>query len=133
MKRNLSVSVVFLFLGALAACDKKGGPLGVDHVDPPQGVNGGGDHVTIYGSGFEPGKTQVEIRFGRRKAEQVSIASVSTISVVTPPGDPGPTDVTLMFDSGETHRIANGFRYIAPQTTDDVRKAFFSGGPGAKK
>src|SRR5688572_25232503 len=46
-------------------CQCKGGPLKVDRVEPEQGINAGGDTVTIRGSGFVPGKTQVEIRFGR--------------------------------------------------------------------
>ncbi len=127
MNRVLSLSAVLLLA---AACEQKG-TLGVEKVDPPQGTTGGGDQVTIRGSGFEPGKTQVEVRFGRRKAEHVTISSSSKISVVTPPGDKGPVDVTLMFDNGAQFKIPEGFRYSAPTAGDDVRKAFFSGKEGA--
>ena len=130
MNRIFSLSAAFCFL-TLAGCEKKG-QLQVDNVDPPQGATGGGDHVTIKGSGFEPGKTQVEVRFGRRKAEQVTIASSSKITVVTPPGEKGPVDVTLMFDHGPQFKIPEGFRYSAPTTGDDVRKAFFSGSDKGK-
>ena len=62
---------------AVAGCQQKGGPVNVERVEPDQGVVTGGDSVIIQGSGFEPGKTQVEVRFGRQRAEQVSIASNS--------------------------------------------------------
>lgn len=132
MKRIITLSAAVLLLGALSACQTKG-PLKVDRVEPDQGIIAGGDQVTIRGSGFEPGKTQVEVRFGRSKAEQVAIASTEKITVVTPPGDKGPVDVTLMFDNGAQFKIPAGFRFIVPSAGEDVRKAFFSGKPGEKK
>lgn len=113
-------------------CQTKGGPLKVGNVEPDQGINAGGDNIVIKGSGFVPGKTQVEIRFGRARAEQISIASATEINVVTPPGDKGPVDITLMFDSGEQFKIAQGFRYVSPGGTEDVRNAFFGGKGGGK-
>ena len=131
MTRLLSLLGLTLLCASVASC-QKGGPLRVDKVDPPQGLVSGGDTVTIRGGGFEPGKTQVEVRFGRQRAEQVSIASADKISVVTPPGDRGPVDVTLMFDDGTKFKIAEGFRYAAPGGSADVRSAYFSGKPGDK-
>ena len=130
--RKLSPFAAFVLLVTASACSGKGGPLRVDRVEPDQGINGGGDHVTIKGSGFEPGKTSVEIRFGRARAEQVSISAGDKITVVTPPGDKGPVDVTLMFDNGAQFKIPGGFKYIVP-STGDVRKAYFSGKPGETK
>jgi hypothetical protein len=121
-----------LLLGGLGSC-QKGGPLRVDNVEPDQGINAGGDRVVIHGNGFEPGKTQVEIRFGRSRAEQVAVDSADKITVVTPPGDKGPVDVTLMFDNGAQFKIAQGFRYVAPSAGEDVRKAFFDKKPGTVK
>jgi len=125
MNRIVQLTTVAVVLGFLGACDQKGA-LRVDRVDPAEGISGGGDHVTIVGSGFQPGKTQVEVRFGRRKSENVVIASSSKITAVTPAGDKGPVTVTLSFDDGSHFEIKNGYRYITPQATDDVRKAFFS-------
>jgi hypothetical protein len=125
MNRVLSLGSAILFLATLGACEQKG-PLKVDDVDPGQGTTGGGDHVVIRGSGFEPGKTQVDVRFGRRKVENVTISSANKIMVVTPPGERGPVDVTLMFDNGAQFKIPQGFRYVPPAAGDDVRKAFFS-------
>jgi hypothetical protein len=123
----LSFAAATGLLLTLGACQQKGGPLQIVRVEPDQGTTGGGDTVHIIGSGFEPGRTQVEVRFGRKKVEQVMISSVDKITVVTPAGDRGPVDVTLMFDNGAPFKIAGGFRYIAPAAGEDVRKAFFSG------
>ena len=125
MKRVGSLCAFGLFLVAGLACQKGAGQLSVKDVEPDQGIMGGGDRVVIHGSGFVPGKTQVEVRFGRRRAEQVSIASANQISVITPPGEPGPVDVTLMFDSGEQFKIDTGFRFVSPTNPGDTRKAFF--------
>src|SRR5687768_4146246 len=122
----LRLAPVAFLLVSVGACNK-GGPLKVDRVEPAEGVNSGGDHVQIIGSGFQPGKTGVEVRFGRKKAEQVVISSSNKIAVVTPAGDRGPVDVTLSFDDGSSFKIPNGFRYAAPSGGQDVRNAFFTG------
>jgi hypothetical protein len=126
MKRIVSLSAMVLFLGAFAGCEKKGGPVSVERVEPDNGVTAGGDHITIFGGGFEPGKTQVDVKFGSRPAAQVSIGSSDKITVVTPPGDKGPVDVTLMFNNGEALVLRAGFHYVTTAGTDDTRKAFFS-------
>jgi hypothetical protein len=131
MKNLLSLCAFALML-PLAACQSKGGQLRIDEVEPNTGVTPGGDQVVIKGSGFQPGKTQVEIRFGRARADQISIASATTITVVTPPGDKGPVDVTLMFDHGPQFKIPQGFRYVPPTSGEDVRRAFMSNTPGTK-
>ena len=121
-------ALLFVFTG----CEQKGGPLRVDAVDPPQGVASGGDSVVIKGSGFQPGKTQVDVRFGRMRADQVIVSSTNKINVITPPGDRGPVDVTVMFDNGEHFKIPQGFSYQTSGGASDVRKAFFSDKPGDK-
>ncbi len=127
MNRAFSLVSVMVFAGlAAAGCEQKG-TLRVDKVEPDQGTIGGGDQVTIRGNGFEPGKTQVDVLFGRRRAQSVAISSPTQITVVTPAGEKGPVDVTLTFDNGAHFKIPQGFRYAAPNAGDDVRKAFFSG------
>ena len=133
MTRFLSLLGLTVLFATTAACQQKGGPLRVDKVDPEQGIVSGGDQVVIKGSGFEPGKTQVDVRFGRVRADQVSISSADKITVVTPPGDRGPVDVTLMFDDGTQFKIPSGFRYMPASGSSDVRKAFFSDKPGETK
>lgn len=133
MNRVFRLASVVSFAALLGACEQKGGPVKVDKAEPSEGIVAGGDTVHILGSGFQPGKTQAEVRFGRRKAEQVVIASSNKITVITPPGDKGPADITVSFDDGAQFKIPAGFRFVAPGATEDVRKAFFSGKPGEPK
>lgn len=132
-KRTLGLALAIGSLALVAACTQSGGPLKVESVEPPQGTTGGGEEITIVGGGFQPGKTQAEVKFGHKKAEIVTIASTSKIKVVTPSSEKGPVDVTVMFDDGASFKIANGFRYVEPAQGDNARRAFFSGGqkPGA--
>jgi len=125
MKRVLGITISVAIWTLIAACTQKGGPVKVDTVEPPQGTTAGGDEISIVGSGFQPGKTQAEVKFGRRKSENVTIASTSKIRVVTPPNDKGPVDVQVMFDDGATFKIANGFRYVEPSAGESARRAFF--------
>jgi hypothetical protein len=118
-------------LGLLISCNENA-KLGVERVEPPEGINAGGDHINIIGTGFQPGKTQARVMFGKHVCEQVVISSTNKISVVTPNGDKGPVDVTIDFDNGSRFKIPNGFRYVEPKQTGDVRKAFF-GKPEDKK
>src|SRR5579863_6516052 len=103
MKRAL-VLAGFLGLFAFSACQQSGGPLKVENVEPPQGTTAGGEEITINGGGFQPGKTQAEVKFGRKKSETVTIASTGKIRVVTPANEKGPVDVTVMFDDGSTFK-----------------------------
>jgi hypothetical protein len=133
MKRQLGLALfVGVLLVSVAACTQNNGPLKVDSVEPPQGTTGGGEEITIVGNGFQPGRTQAEVKFGRKKAESVVIASNSKIKVVTPSSDKGPVDVNVMFDDGNSFKITNGFRYVEPAQGDNARRAFFSGSkPGS--
>lgn len=120
----------FAALALVASC-QKGGDLKIEKVEPDQGTTNGGEEVTISGDGFVPGKTQAEIRFGRKKAETVTIASTSKIKVVTPVGDKGPVDVSVAFDDGRVFKLANGFRYVEPIENSNARNAFFQKGQSA--
>src|SRR5664279_165009 len=131
MKRIYRLVTTLFVLGLMASCDDNG-KIRVDRVEPLEGINAGGDHVNIIGAGFQPGKTQVKVMFGSHICDQVVISSNNKISVVTPNGDKGPVDVTLDFDNGSRYKIPNGFRYVEPKQTGDMRKAFFSK-PGEKK
>jgi len=100
----------------------------VDTVEPAQGTVAGGEEITIAGGGFEPGKTQAEVRFGRKKSENVIIASDSKIKVMSPSGEKGPVDISVAFDDGRQFKIPNAFRYVEPGDNDSVRRAFLSNG-----
>src|SRR5262245_29686354 len=134
MKQVLGLAVSIGWWAVIAACTQTGGPIKVEKVEPSQGTTAGGDEISIVGGGFQPGKTQAEVKLGRKKAESVVIASNTKIKIITPSNEKGPVDVTVMFDDGNMFKIPNGFRYVAPAETDNTRRAFFGGGQksGAK-
>jgi hypothetical protein len=127
MKRALVLAVSFGVCALVSACQQSGGPLKVESVEPPQGTTAGGEEISINGGGFQPGKTQAEVKFGRKKAESVIIASTNKIRVVTPSNEKGPVDVTVMFDDGAAFKIPNAFHYVEPAEGDNTRRAFFGG------
>jgi hypothetical protein len=127
MKRALVLALSVGLCTFVSACQQSGGPLKVDTVEPPQGTTGGGEEITINGGGFQPGKTQAEVKFGRKKAESVIIASTSKIKVLTPSNEKGPVDVQVTFDDGSAFKIPNAFHYVEPAESDNARRAFFNG------
>jgi len=133
MKRAIRLGICVGALLLTGACNPGGGALSVDKIEPAQGTIVGGEEVTIVGGGFQPGKTQAEVRFGRKKADSVIIAAVNKIKVVTPAGDKGPVDVTVAFDDGRFFKVQNGFRYVEPAEGESARRAFFSGGKPKNK
>jgi len=127
MKRALALAVTFGLCAMVSACPQSGGPLKVDSVEPPQGTTAGGEEITIVGGGFVPGKTQAEVKFGRKKAESVMVASPTKLRVVTPSNEKGPVDVQVTFDDGSAFKVPSGFRYVEPAANDNARRAFFNG------
>ena len=124
MKRFLGLSLTFMVLTLLAACEET--RLRIERVDPDEGITAGGDQVNIIGAGLQPGKTGVRVSFGRHVSEQAGISSKDKINLVTPSGDKGPVDVILDFDDGQRFKIPGGFRYVDPKETEDLRKMFFN-------
>ena len=106
------------------ACERKGGPVTVTRLEPDNGSTNGGDQITIVGSGFSPGSTTAEVRFGRKRAEGVVIASTNAINVTTPSSERGPTEVTVILNDGKAFTIPGGFRYVEPQDASKMREAY---------
>ena len=127
MKHALGLAVSLACTILVGACTKSGGPVTVDKVEPNEGTTAGGDEISIVGGGFQPGKTQAQVKVGGKFAESVVIASTSKIRVVTPPNAKGPVDVTVMFDDSNTFKIPNAFRYVEPAENSNTRSAFFGG------
>ena len=127
MNRVFGLALSLAAFVTIGSCTQSGGALKVDSVEPPQGTTAGGEEISINGGGFQPGKTQAEVKFGHKKSETVTIASTNKIRVVTPPNEKGPVDVSVMFDDGSTFKILNAFRYVEPASGDNTRQAFFGG------
>jgi acid phosphatase len=92
----------------------------VSSVAPNTGSTSGGSTVTISGSGFVNGAT---VSFGGTLATSVTVASSSSLSVVTPAHAAGTVAVTVSNPDGLNGTLANGFSYldsIPPPTVNSV-------------
>ncbi len=77
-------------------------------VDPANGPAQGGTRVTIFGRNLVPG---MHIDFGGIPAPSARVMSPTVIEAVTPPGSPGPVDVTATWDKRES-RLRGAFTYL---------------------
>jgi hypothetical protein len=89
----------------------------IDSIQPARGTTGGGDEVTIHGSGFP---ADAQVRFGADpdtgaggvNALSVSWVDASTLVVVTPPGPKGTASVLVRGPStGQASALAGAFEY----------------------
>ena len=121
-----------MVLFGMSGCSNE---LKVQNVEPPQGTFAGGEEVVIKGNGFQPGRGGVTVKFGKRDATSVVVASSEKINVMTPGGDPNTTvDVTVVFDDGKAFKVGNGFHYMAPaDQRGTLDKAFNQMGNDPKK
>ncbi len=71
--------------------------LTVNGIAPSAGPSEGGTKVIIHGSGFAKGSVNVKI--GALAASAVAVVSDSEIQAITPPGQPGYADVTVLNDT----------------------------------
>jgi hypothetical protein len=109
--------------------------LKVGELDPPEGAFTGGEEVVIKGNGFQPGRSGVTVKFGRREATSVVVESSDKIKVMTPAGDKSSTvDVSVVFDDGKAFLLKNGFHYVdTTQQRATMDKAFNAMGDDKNK
>lgn len=86
----------------------------VQGVHPSSGPAYGGTPVRITGTGFMPDSTLV---VGGRLAVSWHIQDSGTLVAITPPGTPGPRDVTV-FNSLGSATAHKGFTYLAQPALD---------------
>ncbi len=84
----------------------------VQSTEPSEGPADGGTPITVRGAGFAAG---TRLLIGGRQAQDVRVLDERTLLAVTPPGAPGPRDVTAVNDSG-TGSLRRGYRYAAAPT-----------------
>ncbi len=101
----------------------------IDAVTPILGVNGpstGGTHVTIFGTGFQPGAT---VFFGTAPSGFSALNCAEdggdTISCFTPAHPVGPVDVTVMNVDGQTSSSVGAYTFVlvVPPTFTSVAPA----------
>ncbi len=85
-------------------------PFAVAAVEPAAGPAAGGSAITIRGRGFAAGAAVV---VGALEAPAVTVADPFTLHAETPPGSPGPADVTVRLDDGREATLPAGFSYTS--------------------
>jgi uncharacterized repeat protein (TIGR01451 family) len=87
------------------------GEVRVTAVTPDRGVTTGDQLMTITGTGFVAGQT--EVLFGSARSRAVSVTSPTSLTAVTPPGKQGVEDVTVTVPGG-SGTLPDGFSYEPP-------------------
>lgn len=89
----------------------------IESVTPNEGPATGGTEITITGGPFDQG---AEVLVGGNPATNVVVASASTITAVTPPGEVGWQEVKVKNPDGGWAALANGFRYVKPRSAPET-------------
>jgi hypothetical protein len=87
----------------------------IDSISPGSGSAAGGQSITIVGSMFHRGNTQVTIG-GKAVTGMTSTGDQNTIRGQTPPGTPGKADVVVTTSAGSA-TLEKGFEYISTAPT----------------
>jgi len=72
---------------------------------------GGGSTVTITGANFD---ANTKVMFGNVASSNVTFVSSTQLTAITPPGNPGPVDLTVVTGGGMTATLSGGFSFGGP-------------------
>lgn len=89
----------------------------VDVVAPDEGSSDGGNVITIGGDHFSDGAV---VLVGGAECLDVVVVSASEITCVTPPGEPGVTDVVVINPDGQEGVLPGGFGFLGPPVIVEV-------------
>jgi hypothetical protein len=115
----LAVALLAFGLAAGTGCSKDEG-LKITSIEPREGPFGGGDPVTIYGSGFQSGGTKsADVYFGKNKATVLEFEGDDKMIVSPPGGKPDETvKITIIFGDSRKIEIEDAYKYIDPAPLD---------------
>ncbi|MFM2152577.1 MAG: hypothetical protein RL199_1012 [Pseudomonadota bacterium] len=100
----------------------------VTRVSPTVGTTGGGEAVTVTGTGFVPGVT---LLVDGQAATEVAVSPDGTqLTARTPPGAPGSADVAVIGLSSVS-TLKRGYQYVVPLRLEGVRPAWDAVAGGA--
>ncbi|MBA4697230.1 MAG: IPT/TIG domain-containing protein [Legionella sp.] len=98
----------------------------VTSVSPPSGRLSGGAYLTITGSNFIPGHTQVIIGTHLIAAADVLVNASTSLNVTSPANAAGAVDVQVVTDGGPSVILTNGFTYLNSPTVTSLTNAYGS-------
>lgn len=97
-------------------------PPTISAVTPSAGPMAGGTAITITGTNFYNGSSNLSFTIGGTPANSVSVISNTQATAVTPGGTPGAKTVAVVTPSGSAN-FPGGFNYIAVPTITGVSPA----------
>ena len=89
----------------------------ISSIIPNEGTIYGGTDIIISGTDFRKGASVI---IGGNKAEKVEVVSPIKIRAVTPPGEHGKKNVTVMNTDAGSATTIGGFEYKAPKTEPEI-------------
>lgn len=108
-ERMLYMAIAVALLFCFASCGQK---MSLKEVKPSSGVMGGGENVTIFGSGLTKGQGLI-VYFGSRRAPHAYIEGNDKIIVTTPSyGEATLVDVRVIDESGDERILKKAFMYL---------------------
>ncbi len=93
-------------------------PPSISTLTPNSGAGRGGTSVRITGNGFQVGAS---VGFGAASSPVATVLSPTDIDVITPAGNDGPVNITIVNPDGQSTTLNNGFTYVAPPTVAQVQ------------
>ncbi len=109
VRKTTIVALTVVVACVAAGCSNE---FSVKDLSPASGVLGGGEAVTISGSGFDP-NMGVAVYFGNSKASNVVINGTDKMTVTTPSyREAAIIDVRILTDNGKEYVLRKSFRYI---------------------
>jgi hypothetical protein len=115
VKKIILVVVFALAAQVTQGCKQE---FGIREISPSVGVLGGGESVSINGSGFDPSMGYT-VHFGNNKATNVSVSSSNKINVTTPSAsDATKVDVRISTDDGKEYVLRKAFSYVEKSSMD---------------
>jgi hypothetical protein len=115
VKKIILVAILALAAQISFACKQE---FGVREVSPAVGNIGGGESVTINGSGFDL-SMGVSVYFGNNKADNVVVNNSEKITVTTPSSNKETqVDIRISTDDGKEYVLPKAFRYVKKSNMD---------------
>ncbi len=108
MKKIILVGFFMLAAQIIVGCNQE---FGIKDVSPAVGNIGGGETVSINGSGFDT-SMGFSVYFGNSKATHVAVNSSEKITVTTPSSSkPTKVDIRVSTDDGKEYVLRQAFTY----------------------
>ena len=115
MKKIILVAILALAALLTIGCKQE---FGIRDVSPPVGNIGGGESVSINGSGFDS-SMGIAVYFGNSKAENVVVNNSEKITVTTPSSKKvTQVDIRISTDDGKEYMLRKAFRYVRKSNMD---------------